>query len=68
MLGIVSVFLSFKGIKDKRATRCIHYLEENVIELFIILSKILGFFIYKRPKIIEYCLSFIINKKARLLV
>lgn len=67
-LSIVFVPSSFRSIKDKKALRCIQYLEKNVIDIFIILNKTQCFFIHKRLRIIGCYPNFVISKRIRFLV
>lgn len=67
-LSIVSIFFKFWNIKNKKTPNCIQYLRKNIIELFIISSKILYFFIYKWPKIIRYWPNFVMSNEAKLLI
>lgn len=67
-LDIISFFSSFENIRDKAAPRWVQYSGKNVIELFILLSKIPYFFIYKRLRIIECCSNFVMSKRIRLLI
>lgn len=63
--GIVFMPSKFWGIKDKRASKCIHYPGENVIESFIIPYKTWYFFIYEQPGIIDCWPNFVINNRNK---
>ena len=60
--------ISLRGIRDKKILGYVQNPGKNVMELYIILSKTLCFFIYEWLKIIGCYSNFVIDKKTRLLV